>query len=154
MRLGSLLKQKGYTLSVAESCTAGMIGAAVTSVAGSSAYFVGGVISYANDIKADVLNVPRNLLESCGAVSREVVEAMARGVQALCKSDCAIAVSGIAGPEGGTEQKPVGLVYIAVAVCETVKAFEEHFSGDRQSIRKQAAGKSLQLFADELLKSI
>ncbi|HEX7510996.1 MAG TPA: nicotinamide-nucleotide amidohydrolase family protein, partial [Chitinivibrionales bacterium] len=111
-KLGALLIEKGLTLSVAESCTGGMIGAAITSVAGSSKYFKGGVIAYANEIKEKVLGVPKELLETKGAVSAEVVEVMARGVAELCKTQCGIAVSGIAGPDGGTDEKPVGLVFI------------------------------------------
>ena len=151
LQLAGLLAEKKLLLAVAESCTGGMIGATITSLPGSSSYFCGGVISYSNKLKENLLNVPRNLLESCGAVSREVVAAMALGAQKLCNADCAIAVSGIAGPDGGTGQKPVGLVCIGIAVKENVTAYEKRFSGDRQSIREQTVTKSLQLLSDALL---
>ncbi|MDR2727875.1 MAG: CinA family protein, partial [Chitinispirillales bacterium] len=109
--LGSLLKRKSLTLAVAESCTGGLIGGAVTSVSGSSDYFLGGVISYDNRIKSDILGVSAHDLEKYGAVSGQVVCAMAYGVAKLFKCDCSVSVSGIAGPGGGTKEKPVGLVY-------------------------------------------
>ena len=114
-RLGALLKRHGRTLSTAESCTGGMVAKVITDVPGSSGYFMGGIVSYSDEAKTKLLRVERVLIENHGAVSKEVAGAMARGVQGLMRTDCAIAVTGIAGPGGGTEQKPVGLVYIAVA---------------------------------------
>ena len=138
--LHSLLMKKGYTLAVAESCTGGMIGAVITSVAGSSAYFRGGVIAYNNQIKTGILGVPKEVLEEKGAVSHETVEAMAEGVCRLLGADCSVSVSGIAGPGGGTEEKPVGLVYIGVCTPRTTKTFECRCNGSRQSIRQLATG--------------
>jgi len=142
-KLGALLVERGRTLSVAESCTGGMIGAAITGVAGSSEYFKGGVIAYANEIKEKVLGVPGELLETKGAVSGEVVEAMARGVAKLCEADYGIAVSGIAGPGGGSEEKPVGLVFIGYYLSGKSMNEEYRFNGDRESIRRQAVEAAL-----------
>jgi nicotinamide-nucleotide amidase len=109
------LGQAGQTLSVAESCTGGGLGAQLTEVPGASSVMLGGVISYANAIKRDLLAVPEQLLEQHGAVSAPVAEAMALGVRRLTGSDWALSVTGIAGPDGGTPEKPVGLVFVAVA---------------------------------------
>jgi PncC family amidohydrolase len=142
-RLGALLRRRGFTLAVAESCTGGMIGEAVTAVAGSSRYFLGGVIAYHDRIKASFLGVSPSLLRNKGAVSAEVVSAMARGVQNRVHADCAIAVSGVAGPDGGTPEKPVGLVYIGICAKNKRAVFEERFRGKRESIRRQTVKKAL-----------
>jgi len=113
--LGKLLLEKGMSLCTAESCTGGAIAESITSVPGASAYFKGGIVAYSNLIKEQVLNVPAELLNKYGAVSREVVEAMAVNARSLLQADIAVAVSGIAGPTGGTAEKPVGTTWIAVA---------------------------------------
>lgn len=113
-KVGLLLSQCGLTLALAESCTGGLIAHQVTNVPGSSAYFLGGVVSYANSSKAGVLGVSQATLDERGAVSEETASAMARGARELFRSDVAVSVTGIAGPTGGTEFKPVGLVYIAL----------------------------------------
>jgi PncC family amidohydrolase len=136
--IGELLLQRRMTLAVAESCTGGMMGAAITRVPGSSAYFKGGVIAYSNEIKEKVLGVSPELLKSKGAVSREVAIAMAKGGANVCAASCCIALSGIAGPDGGSVDKPVGLVWIGICVGEHVKSFKCNFSGDREEIRKEA----------------
>lgn len=115
-----LLLERGYTLSTAESCTGGSIAAAITSIAGCSAVFKGSVVSYSNDVKAAVLDVDISTLAACGAVSEETVKQMACGVQQLMNVDCAVATSGVAGPGGGTPEKPVGTVWMAVAVGNRV----------------------------------
>lgn len=115
-RVVALMLARGYKLATAESCTGGSIAAAITSIAGCSAVFCGSVVSYSNDVKMNVLGVEPGTLETCGAVSRETVIEMVRGVQALVKADCAVATSGIAGPGGATPGKPVGTVWVAVAV--------------------------------------
>lgn len=120
--LGQRLLQKGLTLATAESCTGGNIAHLITSISGASAYFKGAVVSYTNDVKANVLHVPQDILDKYGAVSKEVVEAMARGVQDALDTDCAIAVSGIAGPDGGTPELPVGTVWIATAVNDKIES--------------------------------
>jgi PncC family amidohydrolase len=146
-RLGTLLKKKHLTLAVAESCTGGLLGAAITEVPGSSAYFMGGVISYDNRIKSALLNVPAATLRKQGAVSQETVVAMARGAQKLMSVDCAVAVSGVAGPGGGTKKNPVGLVYIGIAVNNNVFTFECRFGGNRKEIREKTVETALKLAA-------
>jgi len=135
--LGDALISQHATVAVAESCTGGMIGEILTANAGSSAYFAGGVIAYSNHIKQTVLSVPKIVLDKNGAVSSETVTFMAQNVRTLFKTDYAIAVSGIAGPDGGTKKKPVGLVYIGIAFRETVKSYKCNFAGSRQSVRNQ-----------------
>lgn len=113
--LGNLLKSKKLSLSTAESCTGGGVAAAITSVAGSSEYFMGGIVAYSNDVKVSLLHVSSETLEKYGAASRETVMEMAAGAMNTLKTDCAIATSGIAGPGGGSLEKPVGTIWIAVA---------------------------------------
>lgn len=116
-KVGELLRQRHLTMGTAESCTGGTIASMITSVAGSSDYFVGGVVSYSNEVKSRVLGVSEESLRLHGAVSREVVEQMATGAARVLGCDCAVATSGVAGPGGGTKEKPVGTVWIA-AVCK------------------------------------
>ena len=115
------LTERQLTISTAESCTGGAISQAITSVAGCSAVMRGAVVAYHNDVKNAVLGVSGDVLETVGAVSEPVVRQMASGVSALMATDCAIATSGIAGPGGGTEEKPVGTVWVAVKVCDVVR---------------------------------
>jgi PncC family amidohydrolase len=149
-KLGVALRSKKLTLAVAESCTGGMVGAAITAIAGSSRYYTGGAIAYDNNIKKRVLGVPERILKNYGAVSAETVIAMAQGAQKLLRADCAIAVSGVAGPGGGTKEKPVGLVFIGIAVKKRVRAFEERFAGGREQVREQAVNRALELMAGAL----
>jgi PncC family amidohydrolase len=149
-RCGHALAGRGLTVSVAESCTGGLLGGAITAAPGSSRYFQGGVIAYDNSVKEHVLAVPREILDMFGAVSRQTVLAMAEGVRRLLRTDCSIAVSGIAGPGGGTIDKPVGLVWIAVACGERVAAAENHFGGGRESVRRAAVVKSLEMALEML----
>lgn len=121
--VNSRMLELGLTLSAAESCTGGTVAAAITSISGSSALFLGGVVAYSNDVKHRVLSVPLETLECAGAVSSAVVEAMAVGVRHITGSDCAIATSGIAGPGGGSIEKPVGTVWLAVDVRGNVSTF-------------------------------
>lgn len=141
--LGNLLHERELTVASAESCTGGNIAHRITQVPGSSAYFSGSVVSYSNDVKAEVLKVPRNDISANGAVSKEVVEAMAKGVATLMKSDCAIATSGIAGPDGGTPLKPVGTVWIAVKYGEQVVSECLHFDGDRNTVIESATNHAM-----------
>ena len=136
--LGNLLHERELTVACAESCTGGNIAHRITQVPGSSSYFLGSVVSYSNDVKANVLKVSRSDISSFGAVSKEVVEEMAKGAAALMHSDCAIATSGIAGPDGGTPLKPVGTVWIAVKYGEQIVSECLHFSGDRNSVIESA----------------
>jgi PncC family amidohydrolase len=141
--LGEILKRKRLTLAVAESCTGGLVGAAVTSVSGSSDYFRGGVISYDNGVKRDVLGVSADDLEKYGAVSAQVVCAMAYGVAKLINSDCGVSVSGVAGPDGGTKEKPVGLVFIGAFFRGQTQSCSFLFNGSREEIRTQCVQAAL-----------
>ncbi len=146
VRVGEVLRPGGKLLAVAESCTGGLLGGVITAVPGSSDYFLGGLICYADRIKRDLLGVPGRILEKHGAVSPQVTASMAERVCELFGAECAIAVSGIAGPGGGTPEKPVGLVYIAVKWETRVKTFENQFKGDRERIRVQTCRKALDAF--------
>ncbi|MDR2586340.1 MAG: CinA family nicotinamide mononucleotide deamidase-related protein [Prevotellaceae bacterium] len=129
--IAKLLLEKKYTLSTAESCTGGKIGSIFTSLEGASNYYHGGIIAYHNNIKEKILNVPRQLIDTYGAVSQQCVEAMAMGAQQLFHTDWVIATSGIAGPSGGTKEKPVGTLWIAIASPKTVYSKHFIFSNDR-----------------------
>jgi nicotinamide-nucleotide amidase len=147
------LRQRGQTLAVAESCTGGGVGSALTGVSGSSDVLLGGVIAYANRIKQDLLGVPTELLEREGAVSASVVEAMAQGARQQLSSDWAIAVSGIAGPGGGSAAKPVGLVHLAVAGPEGCTTLEKRYGchRGRDWIRGLSVGDALNLLRLQLI---
>lgn len=140
------------TLSVAESCTGGMIGAALTAVPGSSRVFKGGVVSYTNEVKNKLLNVSRDLLDREGAVSAPVAEAMAVGARAALNTDYAISVTGLAGPGGDDYGNPVGTVYIGFADKKRFLSEEHHFEGDRAKIREQAVFAALMLLKKEIIK--
>jgi nicotinamide-nucleotide amidase len=143
--VGVALRERGLTLATAESCTGGMIGELLTDVAGSSAYYLGGAVSYANEAKTELLGVPASLIEAHGAVSREVAEAMATGVRATLRADIGVAVTGIAGPGGGTPDKPVGTVWIAVAGKDGVEARRHSLSSERAIVRQRAAFIALEM---------
>lgn len=144
-RVGDLLISRNLSVSTAESCTGGRIASLITSVAGSSAYFKGGIVSYSNEVKIDVLGVPKSDVEEYGAVSKPVVEGMARGAMRVLGSDCSVATSGIAGPGGGTPEKPVGTVWIAVAIGNRIESHCFHFTGDRQEIIRQSTEKAFKI---------
>ncbi len=150
---GTLLLRAGWRLAVAESCTGGLIAEKMTSLAGSSAYFLGGVVAYANDLKTSFLDVPENLLQETGAVSRETAEAMAGGIRARTGADIGLSVTGIAGPSGGSPDKPVGTVHIGIATAEGTWATHFRFSGDRQQIREMTAQTGLDLVRKYLLQT-
>lgn len=137
--LGDLLTEKELTVSSAESCTGGNIAHKIVQKAGSSAYFLGSVVSYSNDVKADVLGVSRSDIARHGAVSREVAEQMALGASKLMRSDCAIATTGIAGPEGGTKFKPVGTVWFAVKFRDRIVSECIRFEGNRDEVIESAS---------------
>jgi len=141
--LVALLKANGLTCATAESCTGGGIGSAITAVPGSSAVFAGGVISYSNDVKRDVLGVSAADLERVGAVSSEVAAEMASGVRRLLNTDLAVSVTGIAGPDGGSDEKPVGLVWFGLASPNGVRTEKAIFRGDRALVREQAVTHAL-----------
>ena len=143
--VGRLLIERGLMLSVAESCTGGLVGHRLTSVAGSSAYFERGVVVYSNRAKQELLGVPEEMLRTHGAVSAPTAEAMARGIQAASGSRCGLAITGIAGPDGGTPSKPVGTVFIGVAVGDDVQAHRFVFPGNRAAIKWRSAQAALDL---------
>jgi len=143
--LGALLKQRRLKLAVAESCTGGLIGGRITSIAGSSDYFERGVVVYSNLAKTEMLGVPLDLIEKHGAVSDKVAEAMAGGIRQAARTDLGLAVTGIAGPGGGTQQKPVGLVYTALASGHGVKITEHRFLGTREQVRIKASQMALDM---------
>lgn len=147
--LGALLGERRLTVAVAESCTAGLLGALITEQPGSSSYFMGGVIAYSNEVKEKQLGVERRLLRSAGAVSREVAEAMAEGARGLFGTALAAAVTGIAGPDADGSSKPVGLTYVAVASPRGTSSREFRFSGDRGANRRQAAIEAARLLLEE-----
>ncbi len=140
-----LLKGRGWRLAVAESCTAGLVGERITRIPGSSDYFWGGVIAYENAAKVALLGVPREVLESHGAVSEPAALAMARGVRERAGVEVGAAVTGIAGPSGGTAQKPVGTVWIAVSTPAGERTVHRRFPGDRGLVRARAAQAALDL---------
>lgn len=153
MALTKLLIKKKYTMTTAESCTGGMIAARMVNAPGVSAVLKSGFITYANEAKEELLGVSHDTLEKFGAVSRETAEEMAEGAVKAAHTDAAIAVTGIAGPDGGTKEKPVGLVYIAVNVRGNVEVREYHFSGSRQKIRESVTAAALTFLREKLLAS-
>lgn len=149
--LGAALSASGKTLAVAESCTGGLLGGAITSIPGSSLYFSGGVVTYANSAKISLLGVPPDLVAARGAVSREVALAMAEGVLSLFRADLAIAVTGVAGPGGGSRGKPVGTVWVAVVALGGVRyAHRFRFPGGRAAVRRETVRASLGAAIDVL----
>lgn len=143
LRLGRALAQRGLTLATAESCTGGLVSCLVTDIPGSSAWFVGGVVSYSNAAKCHILGVPQTVLDSVGAVSRETVVAMAKGARGVFAADMAVAISGIAGPDGGSAEKPVGTVWLAWDGPTGVMSEVYSFDGGRLDIKKAAARTAL-----------
>ena len=143
--IGRLLKQRGLTLAVAESCTGGLVSHRITDVPGSSAYYLGSVTAYANTIKERVLRVRRGTLRRHGAVSEQTALEMARGVRQMLGADIGLAVTGIAGPEGGTPEKPVGLVFVALAAPEGDWVERYIWDGDRWQNKARSAEAALDL---------
>ena len=144
------LRERGLTLAVAESCTGGLLGARLSERPGSSDYFLGGVISYANEIKMELLDVPAGMLAQYGAVSEQVAGAMAEGARAATGAAFGLAVSGVAGPDGGTADKPVGLVYVACGGPRRTKVVRGLYPGDRASVRDFSVSAALHLLRREL----
>jgi nicotinamide-nucleotide amidase len=140
-----LLKQRRLTLAVAESCTGGLVSHRITNVPGSSAYHNGSITAYSNEIKENVLQVRRDTLDQHGAVSEEVVLEMARGVRSVLSADIGLAVTGIAGPDGGTPEKPVGLVYVALAAPGIDRVERHLWHGDRRENKARSADAVLDL---------
>jgi CDP-diacylglycerol--glycerol-3-phosphate 3-phosphatidyltransferase len=147
--LGTMLRETGLTISTGESCTGGLVGVLITDQPGSSAYFMGSVVAYADRVKRDQLGVSADVLKRAGAVSREVAEAMAEGARSRFATSLAVGVTGIAGPDSDGSDKPVGLTYIAVTSSRGTSSREFRFNGDRWSVRRQAATESLRLLVEE-----
>ena len=148
--IGKLLRARGLKLVAAESCTGGLIGSRVTDVAGSSEYFLGSIVAYAYDVKVSLLGVSWDTLNTYGAVSHETVLEMARGVRKRLQGDIAIAVSGIAGPGGGTPEKPVGTTCVGLVAPDREWAKTFRFSGDREENKSASATAVLQILLDYL----
>lgn len=149
--IGELLKNNNLTVSTAESCTGGSISALLTSIAGSSEYFNGGIVAYSNDIKKRLLGVSGRTLKKYGAVSEETVIEMVKGAMKALKTDCAVATSGIAGPGGGTPEKPVGTVWIAAGYKSEILTFKQQWDCGREVNVRRACENAL-LLLWELLK--
>lgn len=148
--VGKLLRERGLRLAAAESCTGGLIGHLLTNVPGSSTYYLGSVTAYAYEAKVRLLGVRWDTLEKYGAVSKETAIEMARGVRMALAADIGIAVTGIAGPGGGTPEKPVGLTWVAISDNNADEAWKFLWSGDRIQVKEQSANAALQLLADVL----
>jgi len=144
-QIAKILTRKKLTLSVCESCTGGMLGSMLTNIPGSSKYFLGGIIAYSNEAKEKIVGVKTQTLKKYGAVSTEVAAAMAKGVQKKFKSDIGMGITGIAGPTGSSKDKPVGLMYIAIASQEKISVGKYLFAGSRTMIRVKTCLKSLLL---------
>jgi PncC family amidohydrolase len=144
-QIGALLRKHGKTISIAESCTGGFISHRITNVPGSSNYYDCSVIAYSNQSKIDILHVSPETLKKFGAVSRQTAIEMAQGIKQISGSDLGLAVTGIAGPGGGTPEKPVGLVYICLASDEDVVCEEFRFKGKREEIKLQASEAALEM---------
>jgi nicotinamide-nucleotide amidase len=149
--VGKLLMERFSNVSVAESCTAGLLGSIVTSVPGSSTWFMGGVIAYGNDVKTSLLDVPASILEFDGAVSEKCARAMAEGCRKKFATNYALAITGVAGPDGGSDDKPVGTTCISLAGPERTIATKSNFGLTRNIVRVRAAQAALELLRRELL---
>jgi len=145
------LKQKHQSVSFAESCTGGRVVSAFTAVGGVSSVLNGSVVSYSNDIKHQWLGVENSIFEEFGAVSRECVEQMLRGIAKISQSDYALAISGIAGPDGGSEFKPVGTVYVGVLTPDTIEITHNLFDGNREEIQTQATIRAIEMLYEQLI---
>ena len=148
--LGNLLLEKGLTLSTAESCTGGGIASVITSISGSSEYFKGGIVAYANEVKISLLGVSETTLEKHGAVSEETVCEMVKGAMKSMKTSCAIATSGIAGPGGGTPTKPVGTIWIAVSCNDKIVTKKLQGDNGRKKNTQNSIEKALSLLIEHL----
>lgn len=149
--VGYWLQMRSATLAVAESCTGGLLAERITSVAGSSRYFLGGAVVYSNHLKTELAGVPADMIERHGAVSREVAAALAEGVRYRCESTLGVGITGVAGPAGGSAEKPVGLVFHAVASDQSTEVIQRNFPGDRKRIRRFASTMALDMVRRKLM---
>ena len=150
IRIGKVLREKGLRLAVAESCTGGLVGHRITNISGSSTYYQGSVTAYAYEAKVRMLKVKWETLETHGAVSDETVSEMALGVRLALAADVGVSISGIAGPTGGTPEKPVGLVHFGLSAANGIWTKNKIFDGDRVAIKEQAADYAMQFLLDFL----
>lgn len=146
----SLASDKSISIAFAESCTGGLIGASVTDISGASCVFMGSAVTYSNNAKINVLKVSEEIIEQNGAVSSECAIAMVCGAAEIYSADIAVSVTGVAGPDGGTEEKPVGTVWFGLYSHGRKKSFLHHFSGTRREIRELTAAEALKLIIEEL----
>jgi nicotinamide-nucleotide amidase len=151
-KVSTNLKKQKLTIATAESCTGGLLSHILTNISGSSDYFDRGIVSYSNKSKIQLLGVPENLLKKYGAVSKQVAKAMADGVRTKSNVDIGISTTGIAGPTGGTKEKPVGLVYISVSNKDSVIVKKLLFSGDRLQNKESTCNMALQMLLDILIQ--
>lgn len=149
--VGYWLQMRNSTLAVAESCTGGLLAERITSVGGSSRYFLGGAVVYSNHLKTELAGVPAEMIERHGAVSREVAAALAEGIRYRCESTLGVGITGVAGPAGGTQEKPVGLVFHAVASDTGTEVVQRNFPGDRKRIRRFASSMALDMVRKKLM---
>jgi nicotinamide-nucleotide amidase len=149
--VGYYLQMRSGTLAVAESCTGGLLAERITSVSGSSRYFLGGAVVYSNELKTKFADVPAKLIAQHGAVSSEVAVSLAEGIRKKCGALIGLGITGVAGPAGGTEEKPVGLVFHAVATEQGTEVVERRFPGDRQRIRWFASQVALDMVRKKLI---
>ena len=154
VQIGNLLRKRELKLALAESCTGGLIGDRITNVPGSSEYFLGGIVAYAYEAKVALLGVSWDTLNTKGAVSQETVLEMARGARRILNTDIAVSVTGIAGPEGGTPEKPVGTVWIGLVAIEGEWTRLFQFSGSREQNKISSANAALQMLLDFLQDQI
>ena len=153
-QVGAALREKGFTICAAESCTGGLVMSRLTDVAGSSDYVPGGIVSYSNEAKQKLLSVQEETLIAHGAVSEEVAREMALGARAVFGADFAVSVTGVAGPGGGTDAKPVGLTYIGLAGPDGLLTVQRHvWDGDRIANKMSSADAALQMALDAVLKN-
>jgi len=150
IRLGALCSARGLRVATVESCTGGLVGHLITDVPGSSAYFVGGFVTYSDALKREAVGVPDDVLAAHGAVSAQVAMAMATGGRERMGADLAVSVTGIAGPDGGSESKPVGLTYVAVADAAGVAVKRFAWSGDRAENKRRSAQAALELLLERV----
>jgi len=148
---GYWLQMRNATIAVAESCTGGLLAERITSVSGSSRYFLGGAVVYSNQLKTELAGVPADMIERYGSVSREVATALAEGIRYRCESTLGVGITGIAGPGGGTPEKPVGLVFHAVATDRGTEVVQRNFAGDRKRIRRFASTMALDMVRRKLM---
>ena len=149
--IGNLLRERGWTLSIAESCTGGLICDRITNVPGSSDYFMGGMVTYSNESKAEHLGIPLNYIKKYGAVSSQVARRMAQGVREAFHTNFGLSTTGVAGPTGGTKRSPIGRVFIGISDGRRTWVKRRDLKGSRREIKKKATEKALQFFYERLI---